>query len=75
MKHNHNPSQWHHNKKLAHRIKSAILEQCSKEGISEPEDISIIVVEALKTVGPMSVAGTRAAQTKHQVLSHQSHQW
>lgn len=58
------------NKRMIYRMKSAILEQSAKEGLNNPMQISAITVEALKTIGVNSVAGTKAALTKGQILAH-----
>ena len=57
------------NKKQIHSVQSAIINQCLLEDISHPEDITLVVVEALKTINASSVAGHRAAVTKGQTLA------
>jgi hypothetical protein len=45
------------------------MERCLLEGIDNPEDISVVVVEALKTINKSSLAGHKAATTKGQTLA------
>ena len=57
------------NKQMIRRVRVAILTQCIAEGISKPEVISSVTVEALKQIGTASVAGVKAALTKGQRLA------
>ena len=61
-----------HNKNAIHRVKSVIMERCLMEGIDDPDSISAIVVEALKTINKSSLAGHKAAKTKGQSLAYES---
>lgn len=60
------------NKARIHRVQSALIAQCLKEGINHPSDIYVTVVEALKTINESAVAGHKAAKTKRQRSAHQS---
>jgi hypothetical protein len=45
------------------------MERCLLEGIDNPDDIAVVVVEALKTISKDSIAGHKAAVTKGQTLA------
>jgi len=45
------------------------MERCLLEGIDDSDAITIVVVEALKTINNSSLAGHKAAITKGQTLA------
>lgn len=58
-------------KRIVKKIKSVLIDRCLREGIDTPEDIDIVVIQALKTINASSLAGHKAAKTKKQTLAYQ----
>lgn len=56
---------------LVHKVKSSLMNTFLKEGIDDPDQIDVVVVQALKTINSSSLAGHKAAKTKKQTLAYQ----
>lgn len=54
------------NKQLIRKIRTAVISECLKQGITDPAAVRKALRKAADSVQPMSIAGVMAARTKGQ---------